>query len=161
MYFQELFIWLAQEHHLSQLIDAPGGSCWLLEPLWASMVALGGSWRKYMKAIVLLQGRCFWFPRAILNVSQDVYSGWFKMHEDYRFVDFWIQGQKTIKSSLMGWFWSLLGPRLERHDTILHQKTFWYRIIVHWVICSCVLRQLLTEPAGDPRKICVYAKVFP
>ena len=24
------------------------------------------------------------------------------MHEDYRFVDFWIQGQKTIKSSLMG-----------------------------------------------------------
>ena len=24
------------------------------------------------------------------------------MHEDYRFVDFWIQGQKTTKSSLMG-----------------------------------------------------------
>ena len=24
------------------------------------------------------------------------------MHDDYRFVDFWIQGQKTIKSSLMG-----------------------------------------------------------
>ena len=54
MYFQELFIWLAREHQLSQLIDAPGGSCWLLEPLWAFMVALGGSWRKYMRTIVLL-----------------------------------------------------------------------------------------------------------
>ena len=54
MYFQELFIWLAREHHLSQLIDAPGGCFWLLEPLWASMVALGGSWRKYMKSIILL-----------------------------------------------------------------------------------------------------------
>ena len=53
MYFQELFIWLAREHQLSQPIDAPGGSCWLLEPLWASMVALGGSWRKYMKTIRL------------------------------------------------------------------------------------------------------------
>ena len=53
MYFQELFIWLAREHQLSQPIDAPGGSCLLLEPLWASMVALGGSWRKYMKTIVL------------------------------------------------------------------------------------------------------------
>ena len=26
MYFQELFIWLAREHQLSQLIDALGGS---------------------------------------------------------------------------------------------------------------------------------------
>ena len=49
IYFQELFIWLAREHQLSQVIDAPGRSCWLLEPLWASMVALGGSWRKYVK----------------------------------------------------------------------------------------------------------------
>ena len=54
MYFQELFIWLAREHQLSQLIDAPGGFCWLLGALWAPMVALGGSWRKYMKTIVLL-----------------------------------------------------------------------------------------------------------
>jgi hypothetical protein len=54
MYFQELFIWLAREHQLSQLIDAPGGSCWLLGALWAPMVALGGSWRKYMKTIVSL-----------------------------------------------------------------------------------------------------------
>ena len=54
MYFQELFIWLAREHQLSQLIDAPGGFCWLLGALWAPMVDLGGSWRKYMKTIVLL-----------------------------------------------------------------------------------------------------------
>ena len=54
MYFQELFIWLAQEHSLSQLIDALGGSCCLLKPLWASMVTLGGSWRKYMKTVVFL-----------------------------------------------------------------------------------------------------------
>ena len=39
---------------------------------------------------------------ALMNVSQDLYSGSFQMHEDYRFVDFWIHGQKTITSSLMG-----------------------------------------------------------
>ena len=54
MYFQELFIWLAQEHQLQQLIDAPGKFCWLLGAFWAPMVDLGGSWRKYMKTIVLL-----------------------------------------------------------------------------------------------------------
>ena len=54
MYFQELFIWLAREHQLSQLIDAPGESCWLVGALWVPMVALGGSWRKYMKTKVLL-----------------------------------------------------------------------------------------------------------
>ena len=32
--FQELFIWLAREYQLSQLIDAPGGSCLLLGALW-------------------------------------------------------------------------------------------------------------------------------
>ena len=68
-----------QEHHLSQLIDAPGGSFWLLEPFWASMVALGGSWRKYMKTIVLLSKtdtfhspRLFWTSpeRYILDHSK-------------------------------------------------------------------------------------------
>ena len=54
MSFQELFIWLAREHQLSQLIDAPGRSCWLLGVLWAPMVTLGGIWRKYMKTIYLL-----------------------------------------------------------------------------------------------------------
>ena len=54
MYFQELFIWLAPEHQLSQLIDAPGRFCWLLGALWAPMVDLGCSWRKYMKTTFLL-----------------------------------------------------------------------------------------------------------
>ena len=49
MYFQELVIWLAREHQLSQLIDALGGSCWLVGALWAPMVARGGSWCQYMK----------------------------------------------------------------------------------------------------------------
>ena len=162
MYFQELFIWLAREHQLSQPIDASGGSCWLLEPLWASMVALGGSWRKYMKTIVLLcktytfhSSKLFWTsPKSyILD-----HSKWMKI------IVLSTSGSKAIKPSnqaLQGWFWWLLEPRLESHGTILHQKTFCYRIIVHWVICSCVLCLLLTEPAGDPRKICVYAKVFP
>ena len=48
------------------------------------------------------QNRYFSFPKAILNVSQEVYPGSFKILEDYRVVDFWIQGQKTIKSSFMG-----------------------------------------------------------
>ena len=43
MYFQELFIWLAREHQLSQLFDALGGSCWLLGPLWTHMVPPGGN----------------------------------------------------------------------------------------------------------------------
>ena len=71
MYFQELFIWLAPEHQLSQLIDAPGRFCWLLGALWAPMVDLGGSLRKYMKTISFIkQNLYFSFPRAILRVSQ-------------------------------------------------------------------------------------------
>ena len=69
MYFQELFIWLPREHQLSQLIDAPGGFCWLLGTLWAPMVALSGSWRKYMKTTALLsktkQGYSERLPRPI------------------------------------------------------------------------------------------------
>ena len=64
MYFQELFIWLAREHHLSQRIDAPGGFCWFLGALWAAMVALGGSWRKYMKTIVLLSKPSLFIPQG-------------------------------------------------------------------------------------------------
>ena len=67
--------------------------------------------------------------------------------------------------------WDLGFPALHRHhsgtgrkDTqkrqALWEKIFCYRIIVHWVTCSWV-RRLLTEPAGDPREMCVYAKVFP
>ena len=79
MYFQELFIWLAPEYHLSQLIDAPGESCWLLGALWALIVALGGSWRKYMKTIVLLsktytfhsQGYSSGVPKAIFWIIEN------------------------------------------------------------------------------------------
>ena len=40
------------------------------------------------------------------------------------------------------------------------RRTFYYRIIVHWITCSWV-PCLLTEPAGHPRKKCVYTKLFP
>ena len=56
----------------------------------------------YANYSFMKQNRHFSSPRAILNVSQEVYSGSFKMHEDYRFVDFWIQGEKIIKSRFMG-----------------------------------------------------------
>ena len=64
MYFQEFFIWLAREHQLSQLIAAPGRSRWLLGALWALIVALGGSWRKYMKTIVLLSETYIFHPQG-------------------------------------------------------------------------------------------------
>ena len=83
------------------------------------------------------------------------------MHEDYRYVDFWMQGQKTIKSSLMTLVLMTSGAKTGKSWHKITSIFFCYRIIVHWVICSWVLRLLLTEPAGDPRKICVYAKVFP
>ena len=149
MYFQELFIGLAREHQLSQLIDAPGGSCWLLGGLWAPMVALGGSWRKYMKTIILLSKTyIFHYPGL-----------------------FWT----SPKTYILAWrlsFCRLLDPRPENHQIKPHgagfddlvryyiRRTFYYRIIVHWVTCSWV-PCLLTEPARDPRKRCVYVKVFP
>ena len=111
MVFQELFIWLAREHQLSQLIDAPGGSCWLLRALWAPMVPPGGCWRKFMKTICFIQQNvCFSFPRAFPNVSHELYSRSFKIYENHCFVAFWIQGQKIIKSSIPGLVLSASGP---------------------------------------------------
>ena len=163
-----------------------------------------------------MQNLYFSFPRAILRVSQKLYSGSLRVHESHCFVDSWIQGSKIIKSSLLGlvlstsgamagkssnraswdWFCRLLEPWPESHQieplgigfvdflsqcwkvikssllgfvlshrfTIPAQyyirRTFDYRIIVHWVTCSWV-PCLLTEPLGDPQKICVYAKIFP
>ena len=162
MYFQELFIWLAREHQLSQLIDAPGGFCWLLGALWAPMVALGGSWRKYMKTIVLFSTTYIFHSPGLFWTSPKTYI--LDHSKCMKTIVLSTSGSKARKPSNQawwGWFWWLLEPRLESHGTILHQKTFCYRIIVHWVICSWVLCLLLTEPAGDPRKICVYAKVFP
>ena len=116
MYFQELFIWLEREHQLSQLIDAPGGSCWLLEPLWASMVALGGPWRKYKKTIVLFcktdtfhsQGYSECLPRSIFWIIQNAWRLSFCRLLDPRpenhkikphgagFDDFWNQDWKVM-----------------------------------------------------------------
>ena len=162
MVFQELFIWLAREHQLSQLIDAPGGFCWLLGALWAPMVDLGGSWRKYMKTIVLLSKTYTFHSPGLFWTSPKTYI--LDHSKCMKTIVLSTSGSKARKPSNQaswGWFWWLLEPRLESHGTILHQKTFCYRIIVHWVICSWPLRLLLTEPAGDPRKKCVYAKVFP
>ena len=161
MYFQELFIWLAREHQLSQLIDALGGSWWLLEPLWASMVALGGFWRKYMKTIVLCgKTDTFHSPRLFWTSPKKYILDHSKYLKTIALSTSGSKARKPSNQASWGWFRWLLEPRLESRGTILHQKTFCYRIIVHWVTCLWVLR-LLTEPARDPWKICVYAKVFP
>ena len=162
MYFQGLFIWLAPEHQLSQLIDAPGGSCWLLEPLWASMVALGGSWHKYMKTIVLCsKADTFHSPGPFWTSPKKYILDHSKCMKTIVLSTSGSKARKPSNQASWGLFWWLLEPRLESHGTILHQKTCCYRIIVHWVICSWVLRLLLTEPAENPRTICVDAKVFP
>ena len=82
------------------------------------------------------QNVCFSFPRAFPNVSHELYSRSFKIHENHCFVAFWIQGQKIIKSSIPGlvlsasgaqarkssnrasldWFSRCLEPRLECHQ---------------------------------------------
>ena len=161
MYFQELFIWLAREHHLSQLIDAPGGCFWLLEPLWASMVALGGSWCKYMKTIVLCcKTDTFHSPRLFWTSPKKYILDHSKYLKTIALSTSGSKARKPSNQASWGWFWWLLEPRLESHGTILHRKTFCYRIIVHWVICSWILRLLLTEPAGDPRKRCPRKSVF-
>ena len=83
------------------------------------------------------------------------------------FFDFLNQCEKVMKSSFLGFVFSNIRAKARKslnrvswdsfclsiHDTgtILHQETFCYRIIVHWVTCSWV-PCLLTEPAGDPRK---------
>ena len=124
--------------------------------------ALGGSWHKYIKTMVLFgkTNTChslalFWTPPK-------------------RYIPDYSKCMKTIVSSTSGskarrpsnqasweWFWWLLEPRLESGGPILHRKSFCYRIIVHWVICSWALCLLFTEPVGDPHKICVYAQVSP
>ena len=162
MYFQELFIWLAREHHLSQLIDAPGGSFSLLEPLWASMVALGGSWRKYMKTIVLCSKtstfhspRLFWtFPKKyILDHSKFLKTIALSTSES--------KAREPSNQASWGWFWWLLEPRLESHCTILHQKS---------ILLSdhCSLGHLFVDPpptthrasGGPTKKMCLRKSVF-
>ena len=73
------------------------------------------------------------------------------MHEDYLFVDFWIQGEKTTKSSLMGLVLMTSGAKTRKS---------WHNITSKNVLLSdhCSLGHLfvgplllLTEPAEDPR----------
>ena len=108
-----------RDSQLSQLFDAPGGSCWLL------------GIHCFIK-----QNLYFSFPRATLNVSQQLYSGSLRIHESYCFLDSWIKCSKIIKSSLLGlvlptfgamagkssnraswdWFSRLLQPWPESHQ---------------------------------------------
>ena len=115
--FSELFIWLAREHQLSQLIDAPGGSCWLLGALWAAMVALGGSWRKYMKTILL-------FSKTYTFHSPGLFFGCPKSYildhwEFMKAIVLLIPGSKARKSlnqASWDWFCRLLEPWPESHQ---------------------------------------------
>ena len=109
----------------------------------------------------MLQNPYFSFSKAILNVSQEVYSGSFKMHEDYRFVDFWIQGQKTIKSSLMGLVLMTSGAKTRKS---------WHNITSKNILLSdhCSLGHLFVGPpptthrasGGPTKKMCLRKSVF-
>ena len=119
---------------------------------------------EFMKAIVLLipgsrarkslnQASWDWFCRLL--------EPWPESHQieplGIGFGDFLSQCWKVIKSSLLG---VVLSHRFTIPAQYYIRRTFDYRIIVHWVTCSWV-PCLLTEPLGDPQKICVYAKICP
>ena len=115
MTFQELFIWLAREHQLSQLIDAPGGFCWLLGALWAPMVALGGSWRKYMKTIVLFRKTSTFHSPGLFWTSPKTYI--LDHSKCMKIIVLSTSGSKARKPSNQAswdWFWWL--------GTILYQE---------------------------------------
>ena len=117
MYFQELFIWLVREHQLSQLIDAPGRSCWLLRALWVPMVALGGSWRKCIKTMDLCS-KTYMFHSPVLFLASPksyILDHW----EFMQAIVLLIPGSKARKSSNQAswdWFCRLLEPRPESHQ---------------------------------------------
>ena len=107
------------------------------------------------------QNLYFSLPRAILNVSQDLYTVSFQIHEDYRFVDFWIQGQKTIKSSLMGLVLMTSGAKTRKS---------WHNITSKNILLSdhCSLGHLFVDPpptthrasGGPTKKMCLRKSVF-
>ena len=146
MHFQELFIWLAREHTLSQLFDAPGGSCWLLRALWAPMVALGGSWRKCIKTIDLLS-------KTYIFHSPELFFGCPKSYildhcQFMKAIVLLIPGSKARKSSNQAswdWFCRLLEPRPESHQIEFPGTGFLY---VWWqgqkVIKSSILGLVLS-----------------
>ena len=83
------------------------------------------------------------------------------MHEDYRFVDFWIQGQKTIKSSLMGLVLMTSGAKTRKS---------WHNITSKNILLSdhCSLGHLFVDPpptthrasGGPTKKMCLRKSVF-
>ena len=152
--FQELFIWLLREHYFSQLLCVLGGSSCLLGALGAN----GSSWRRLAEINsnhrFIKQTDIFHFPGLLLTCPMscilDHWKSWkplfcrtldprLENHEielpGTGFNDFWSQGQKVIKSSLLGlvvptsgakasksinrapWdcFCGLVEPRLESH----------------------------------------------
>ena len=114
-WFSRIFHLATREHQLSQLIDAPGGSCWLLGALWAPMVALGGSWRKYMKTIVLLSKTYIFHSPGLFWTSHKTYI--LDHSKCMKTIVLSTSGSKARKPSNQaswGWFWWL--------GTILHQE---------------------------------------
>ena len=79
------------------------------------------------------------------------------------FLDFWSQGQKVIKSSLLGFVLSTSGAKAEKSSNRVFwiRRALYYPIIVYCVICLGSPIYVLTEPAKEPQKICVYAQVSP
>ena len=78
MDFQELFIWLAQEHEFLRLVGIPGGSQELLGRPWRLLAAPGGNpW----KTLFIGQNIYVSFPKAIPNNSHDLYFGALRIHE--------------------------------------------------------------------------------
>ena len=117
MYFQELFIWLAREHQLSQLFDALGGSCWLLGPLWAHMVPPGGSWRKFMKTMVLWSKTfVFHSPEPLLTSPMSCILDHSTFMKTIVLSPSGSNGRKSSNQASRDWFCRLLEPKPENHQ---------------------------------------------
>ena len=114
MYFQELFIWLAPEHQLSQLIDAPEHQFW--SRCFMSMF-IGGALvlTKQHFTIVKQSLQNHVFSRIVhlastrapvIAAHRRLLEPWPESHQielpGTGFVDFWSQGQKVRKQSLLG-----------------------------------------------------------
>ena len=138
-----------QNHVFSRIVHLASTRAPVIAAHWCSGKVLlapgsslgthGRSWwllaQIYENHSFIKQNLYFSFPRAILRVSQKLYSGSLRVHESHCFVDSWIQGSKIIKSSLLGlvlstsgamagkssnraswdWFCGLLEPMLKSH----------------------------------------------
>ena len=117
MYFHDLFIWPTREHQLSQLIDAPGDSCWVPGVLWSPMVALSGSWRNFLETIVLSSKTHIFHPPWLFLTSPKSYI--LDNSKCVKTIVLSTSGSKAREQSnhvSWGWFCRLLEPRLESHQ---------------------------------------------